>query len=90
MIPVNATTPATGPVLAHYQIAYKPFLSIFNMTNLAADTSFQYPQAIVDYASLMSFEVRAKMNNAAGYDGTHFFFHFERYTYFNQPQWSMI
>lgn len=39
------------------------------MTNIAADSTFQYPNAIVDYASVMTLEVRNKMNGAAGHDG---------------------
>ncbi|GAA5972417.1 hypothetical protein JCM11641_001835 [Rhodosporidiobolus odoratus] len=56
-------------VLAHYHMAYKPFLSLFNMTNLAATTnpSFEYPAAMVDYASVAVYELRPG-SGSSGYD----------------------
>ncbi|GAA5995985.1 uncharacterized protein JCM10292_004871 [Rhodotorula paludigena] len=56
--------------LTHYHFSYKPFLSIFNMTNIAASTSptLQYPQGIVDYASVGVFELRDGGSGSSGYD----------------------
>lgn len=64
------TNASTTVKIAHLQIAYKPFLSIFNMTNLAAATNptFPYPQAFVDYASVITLEVRKNMAGT-GHDG---------------------
>lgn len=44
------------------------FLSLFNLTNLAAADAFQYPDAIVDYASAAVFELRQNANGN-GHDG---------------------
>lgn len=57
-------TNTSQPVkVSHLQIAYKPYLALFNMTNLAAATNpvFPNPQAVVDYASVATLEVRANM-----------------------------
>ena len=56
--------------IAHLQIAYKPFLSIFNMTNMVAarNPTFPYPEAFVDYASVITLEVRKNMAGT-GHDG---------------------
>ncbi|OBZ71231.1 Prostatic acid phosphatase [Grifola frondosa] len=48
---------ASDPLLLHYSaIAYKPFLSLFNMTGVVADNAL--PPAIVNYAASVVFEVR--------------------------------
>jgi hypothetical protein len=51
-------------------MSYKPFLSIFNMTNLAASTNptFENPTAMVDYASVAVFELRPNGSGPSGYD----------------------
>lgn len=51
-------------------MSYKPFLSIFNMTNLASSSSpvFPNPTAMVDYASVAVFEVRPNGSGESGYD----------------------
>ncbi|GAA5949386.1 hypothetical protein JCM3765_003392 [Sporobolomyces pararoseus] len=56
--------------IAHYHMSYKPFLSIFNMTNLAASTNptFENPTAMVDYASVAVFELRPNGSGSSGYD----------------------
>ncbi|GAA5941400.1 uncharacterized protein JCM15063_006087 [Sporobolomyces koalae] len=56
--------------IAHYHMSYKPFLSIFNMTNLAAssDPVFPYPRAMVDYASVAVFELRPQGSGPSGHD----------------------
>lgn len=56
--------------VAHYHMSYKPFLSIFNMTNLAASTNptFENPTAMVDYASVAVFELRPNGSGPSGYD----------------------
>ncbi|GAA5901020.1 hypothetical protein JCM6882_006003 [Rhodosporidiobolus microsporus] len=56
--------------VAHYHMAYKPFLSLFNMTNIAAasNPSFPEPYAMVDYASLGVFEIRPGGSGSSGYD----------------------
>lgn len=61
---------STTTLVTHLQISYKPFLSLFNMTNLAAATSpaFPYPDAIVDYASAAIYELREKMDGSQGHD----------------------
>lgn len=62
---LNSFTVAAPVVkLAHFQIAYKPFLSLFNMTNAAVPN----PQSIVDYASIATFELRKSMTGT-GHDG---------------------
>ncbi|KPV73943.1 uncharacterized protein RHOBADRAFT_66686 [Rhodotorula graminis WP1] len=55
-------------VLSHYHFAYKPFLSIFNMTNLAAAPGIEYPNAMVDYASAAVFELRDGGSGPSGFD----------------------
>ncbi|ORY50682.1 histidine phosphatase superfamily [Leucosporidium creatinivorum] len=47
--------------IAHYHFSYKPFLSLFNMTNVDAGDAFLYPDAMVDYASAVTFELRENM-----------------------------
>ncbi|KAI0685017.1 histidine phosphatase superfamily [Cytidiella melzeri] len=48
---------ASDPLLFHYSaIAYKPFLSLFNMTGVIATD--QLPSALVEYASALIFELR--------------------------------
>lgn len=49
-------------------MSYKPFLSIFNMTDLASSTnpSFPNPVSMVDYASVAVFELRP--NGAGSHD----------------------
>lgn len=42
---------------------------ILSMTNVAAAPGFQYPNAIVDYASVITLEVRENMAGN-GHDGT--------------------
>ncbi|GAA5959601.1 hypothetical protein JCM21900_002951 [Sporobolomyces salmonicolor] len=56
--------------IAHYHMAYKPFLSLFNMTNIAAATNpvFEYPYAMVGYASVAVFEIRDGGSGSSGYD----------------------
>ncbi|SCZ88234.1 BZ3500_MvSof-1268-A1-R1_Chr2-1g04276 [Microbotryum saponariae] len=53
--------------IAHYQMSYKPFLSIFNMTDMSA-TGFAGATAIVDYGSVATFELRKSMTNSTGFD----------------------
>jgi len=60
------TQEANEVKVAHYHMSYKPFLSIFNMTNLAASPSFANPYSMVDYASVAVFELRP--NGASNYD----------------------
>ncbi|GAA6022549.1 hypothetical protein JCM8202_000512 [Rhodotorula sphaerocarpa] len=57
-------------LLSHLHMSYKPFISMFNMTNVAASTNpvFEYPHAMVDYASSMSLEVRSGGSGSSGYD----------------------
>ncbi|GAA6054427.1 hypothetical protein JCM3770_007211 [Rhodotorula araucariae] len=55
-------------VIAHYHFSYKPFLSIFNMTNLAAAPGIANPYGMVDYASVAVFELREGGAGASGYD----------------------
>ena len=41
---LQAIATGTSPVkIAHYQIAYKPFLSVFNMTDVAGSGLFPNP-----------------------------------------------
>ncbi|GAA5821735.1 hypothetical protein JCM11251_000998 [Rhodosporidiobolus azoricus] len=56
--------------IAHYHLAYKPFLSLFNMTSIASATnpSLPYPYAMVEYASLGVFEIRPGGTGSSGYD----------------------
>ncbi|GAA5883974.1 hypothetical protein JCM16303_001343 [Sporobolomyces ruberrimus] len=56
--------------LTHYHMSYKPFLSIFNMTNLASSTQplFPNPTAMVDYASVAVFELRPNGSGTSGFD----------------------
>jgi hypothetical protein len=51
-------------------MSYKPFLSIFNMTNLASSTQplFPNPTAMVDYASVAVFELRPNGSGTSGFD----------------------
>ncbi|KAM0750671.1 phosphoglycerate mutase-like protein [Meredithblackwellia eburnea MCA 4105] len=58
---LQAFANGTDIKIAHYQTAYKPFLSVFNMTNVAGSGVFPEPQGIVDYASVMTLEVRKNM-----------------------------
>ncbi|KAK4046764.1 hypothetical protein OIV83_005869 [Microbotryomycetes sp. JL201] len=60
---LQAFTQESEVKVAHYHVSYKPFLSLFNMTELSSAPGFDYPDAIVDYASAVVFEVRA---NSAG------------------------
>ncbi|KDE09271.1 hypothetical protein MVLG_00589 [Microbotryum lychnidis-dioicae p1A1 Lamole] len=53
--------------IAHYQMSYKPFLSVFNMTDLSA-AGFAGATAIVDYGSVATFELRKSMTNSTGFD----------------------
>ncbi|BGO94400.1 hypothetical protein NBRC10512_002098 [Rhodotorula toruloides] len=63
---------ATGNqvVISHMHASYKPFLSIFNMTQVAAATnpSLPNPYGMVDYASAAVFEVRPGGSGASGHD----------------------
>ncbi|GAA5830842.1 hypothetical protein JCM3766R1_003447 [Sporobolomyces carnicolor] len=56
--------------VAHYHMSYKPFLSIFNMTQLASATNpvFSNPTSIVDYASVAVFELRPNDDEDGSYD----------------------
>lgn len=56
--------------IAHFQTAYKPFLSLMNMTDVASD-ALLYPEGIVDYASVATFELRENMAGT-GHDGASF------------------
>ncbi|GAA6059827.1 hypothetical protein JCM10212_003739 [Sporobolomyces blumeae] len=60
-------TEANEVKIAHYHMSYKPFLSIFNMTNLAAATepAFPNPTSMVDYASGAVFELRPNSASTA-------------------------
>lgn len=51
-------------------MSYKPFLSIFNMTQLASATNpvFSNPTSIVDYASVAVFELRPNDDEDGSYD----------------------
>lgn len=53
MIPsLQAFATGTSAVkIAHYQIAYKPFLSIFNMTNVAGSGLFPNPDVCAPHCS---------------------------------------
>ncbi|KAI0768868.1 phosphoglycerate mutase-like protein [Irpex lacteus] len=54
---VNRISNTSDPLLFHYSaIAYKPFLSLFNMTGVIETN--QLPSALVNYASALAFEVR--------------------------------
>ncbi|KAI5480071.1 hypothetical protein MNV49_002036 [Pseudohyphozyma bogoriensis] len=59
--------PSPTVKVAHFQIAYKPFLGLFNLTNVAASGQFPNPDGIVDYASVAAYEVRHNMAGT-GYD----------------------
>lgn len=48
--------PTSDSKIQHYGLSYKPFISLFNMTG--ASTSSPEIQGIVDYASLVAFELR--------------------------------
>ncbi|GAA6038328.1 hypothetical protein JCM8097_003946 [Rhodosporidiobolus ruineniae] len=52
--------------VAHYHLAYKPFLSLFNMTDLGA--AMPNADAMVDYASMAVFEIRNGGSGSSGYD----------------------
>ncbi|POY76411.1 hypothetical protein BMF94_0609 [Rhodotorula taiwanensis] len=56
--------------ISHLHMSYKPFISIMNMTNIAASTDpvFEYPYAMVDYASSMTLELRHGGSGSSGYD----------------------
>ncbi|KAM0791863.1 hypothetical protein ACM66B_004120 [Microbotryomycetes sp. NB124-2] len=56
---LEAFTQDSEVKVAHYHVSYKPFLSLFNLTAAAVEN----PDAIVDYASAVVFELR---ENAAG------------------------
>lgn len=60
----------SGVRIGHFQLAYKPFLSIFNMTNLAA-SGFEGANDIVNYASLATYEIRQNLTGN-GFDGESF------------------
>lgn len=53
--------------IAHFQTAYKPFLSLMNMTDVGRG-ALLYPEGIVDYASVATFELRENMAGT-GHDG---------------------
>ncbi|SCV72155.1 BQ2448_4849 [Microbotryum intermedium] len=53
--------------IAHYQMSYKPFLSIFNMTDLSA-AGFAGATSLVNYGSIATFELRRSMTNSTGFD----------------------
>ncbi|BGP19224.1 hypothetical protein JCM10213v2_007311 [Rhodosporidiobolus nylandii] len=56
--------------IAHYHLAYKPFLSLFNMTELASarNPPFPYPRGMVDYASAAVYELRPGGSGSSGFD----------------------
>ncbi|GAA5864430.1 hypothetical protein JCM8547_005817 [Rhodosporidiobolus lusitaniae] len=56
-------------LVQHYHVAYKPLSSLFNMTNVAAasNPTFEYPYAMVDYASVAVYEIR-ESSTAGEYD----------------------
>ncbi|KAI0768869.1 phosphoglycerate mutase-like protein [Irpex lacteus] len=54
---MNRIVNASDPLLLHYSaIAYKPFLSLFNMSGIIETN--QLPSALVNYASALAFELR--------------------------------
>ncbi|GAA6025568.1 hypothetical protein JCM10207_002706, partial [Rhodosporidiobolus poonsookiae] len=57
-------------LVTHYHLAYKPFLSLFNMTNLAAAQNPSFPNydKMVDYASMAVYEIRDGGSGPSGYD----------------------
>ncbi|KAH9922607.1 histidine phosphatase superfamily [Fomitopsis serialis] len=57
----DITYPSSGLKLTYYAINYKPFLSMFNMTGVVADGSL--PEAFVNYASAVVFEVRTSASS---------------------------
>ncbi|GAA5984943.1 hypothetical protein JCM10908_002462 [Rhodotorula pacifica] len=56
-------------LVSHLHMSYKPFISIFNMTDIAGsvDPVLPNPYAMVDYASSMTFELRHG-SGSSGYD----------------------